>query len=58
MRDDPNEQRVTQRVLEEKREGSGAQAFSWWRIVKTNMARQPGVCPKRHAKLSAIVVKP
>jgi hypothetical protein len=40
------------------REGSGAQAFSWGCIVMTNMAWQPGVCPKRHAKLPATVLKP
>ena len=57
-RDDANAQRVAQRVLDENREGSGAQAFSWESSVKTNKARQPGVCPKRHAKLSAIVAKP
>src|SRR5271170_1883011 len=43
--------------MRKNREGSGAQAFSWGYSAKTNMARQPGVCPKRHAKLPATIIE-
>jgi len=51
-----NQQRCVTRA--KKREGPGAQAFSQDCIVKIDRARQSGVCPKRHARLPATVVKP
>src|SRR5271154_3845346 len=51
-----NEQRCAA-ATQKREKARGPKPSRGSAFVKTNMARQPGVCPKRHARLSATMIK-